>query len=82
MTDVTHRRVVDLTGEQCPMTFVKAKLAVDALAEGDQIEMTLRGSEAIRTVPRTLKADGHAIVAVRREGDVWRLVVEKGQGGA
>jgi len=72
-------REVDLTGEVCPMTFVKAKLHLDAVAVGDALTLKLKAGEQIRNVPRSLRDEGHRIEAVRREGDLYYLVVRKGE---
>ncbi|MBM3472178.1 MAG: sulfurtransferase TusA family protein [Armatimonadetes bacterium] len=72
-------REVDLTGEVCPMTFVKAKLHLDAIAVGDALTLTLKAGEQIRNVPRSLRDEGHRIEAVRREGDRYHLLVRKGE---
>ena len=75
----TLTATVDLTGEVCPMTFVKAKLRLEQIAPGQILELVLKEGEQMRSVPISLKAEGHKIEAVRREGDRYHLLVRKGE---
>jgi TusA-related sulfurtransferase len=56
-------RVLDITGEVCPMTFVRTRLALDAMAPGQTLLVLLRGDEPVRNVPRTAAEQGHAVLA-------------------
>jgi tRNA 2-thiouridine synthesizing protein A len=75
----TAVREVDLTGEVCPMTFVRAKLQLDATPVGETLTLVLKAGEQIRNVPRSLRDEGHAIEAVQQDGDRYRLLVRKGE---
>jgi len=82
MTDSNRtpaRESLDLTGEVCPMTFVKAKLRLERVATGEVVEIVLKEGEQMRSVPMSLKAEGHKIEAVRRDGDRYHLLVRKGE---
>jgi len=59
------------------MTFVKTKLKLESLQPGDILEVTLKKGAALQDVPRTLKAEGHKIIDLRQEGDVFRLLIKK-----
>lgn len=76
----TATRRVDLTGEVCPMTFVKAKLHLDQVEAGEALEIVLREGEQLRNVPASLKNEGHAIESVQREGGCYYVLVRK-EGG-
>ncbi|MGD8238463.1 MAG: sulfurtransferase TusA family protein [Armatimonadota bacterium] len=69
---------VDLTGEVCPMTFVRTKLHLEKLSPGDLIELVLKPGEQMRNVPQSLKAEGHRIEKVTGETDRFHLIVRKG----
>ena len=56
-------RVLDITGEVCPMTFVRTRLALDALAPGQVLLVLLRGEEPVRNVPRTAVEHGHEVLS-------------------
>jgi tRNA 2-thiouridine synthesizing protein A len=77
--ETTVARSVDLTGEVCPMTFVKTKLHLDRLETGESLILVLKEGEQMRNVPISLKAEGHRIEAVRNEGDRFYLLVRKGE---
>jgi tRNA 2-thiouridine synthesizing protein A len=52
-------RRIDITGEICPMTFVRARLALDGMASGEILLVRLRGEEPLRNVPRSAEQLGH-----------------------
>ncbi len=79
MSDETVARRLDLCGEICPVNFVKTVLALEELEQGELLEVTLSGTEAITNLPRSVKQAGYAIEAVERLGeDGLRLRVRKG----
>jgi len=53
---------LDITGEVCPMTFVRTRLMLDRLAPGRTLLVRLRGDEPIRNVPRMAESLGHKIL--------------------
>ncbi len=77
--EATPRRCVDLTGEVCPMTFVRAKLHLEQIAPGEVLEFVLKEGEQMRNVPRSIKDDGHRIEDVRQDEDRYHLLVRKRQ---
>lgn len=69
---------VDLRGVSCPTNFVKAKLALEMLDEGDQVEFLLDDGEPVKNVPRSLKGEGHKLLGLKQadEGH-YVLSIEK-----
>jgi TusA-related sulfurtransferase len=65
MQDVTCE--IDITGDICPMTFVRTRLALDRMAPGETLRVRLKGEEPLRNVPRTAAEQGHEVLA--RETD-------------
>lgn len=61
-------QTLDITQEVCPLTFVKAKLAVERMAPGEVLEIRLKGDEPLENVPRSLIDLGHEILSVEPEG--------------
>jgi len=79
MHEVT--RTVDITREVCPMTYVRTKLALEALGEGAVLEVWLRGEEPLRNVPRSAREDGHDVLVLEPRGDgSHRLLLRKREG--
>ena len=76
MSAEVHR--VDITGEVCPMTYVRAKLKLEALAPGELLEVLLAGDEPLRNVPRSAREEGHEVVSLQPlAGGAWRLLLRK-----
>ncbi len=55
---------IDITREVCPMTYVRVKLAVEALEDGATLEVILRGSEPLTNVPRSAVEEGHEVLSI------------------
>lgn len=71
---------IDLRGVCCPTNFVKAKLAMEMVESGEIVEFLLDDGEAVKNVPRSLKADGHKLLGLKEEeGGSYRLRIEKGE---
>jgi tRNA 2-thiouridine synthesizing protein A len=69
---------LDITGVVCPMTFVKAKVAIEELDKGQIIEIHLNEGEPLLNVPRSLKEDGHKVIDVQKSAQGTYLIrVEK-----
>ena len=61
------------------MTYVRTKLALEALETGQVLEVRLRGEEPRRNVPASAQDDGHAVLAlVPREDGSYVLLLRKG----
>ncbi|MBK5275927.1 MAG: sulfurtransferase TusA family protein [Desulfuromonadales bacterium] len=71
-------QVIDLRGVSCPTNFVKVKLALEELENGDQTTILLDDGEAVKNVPRSLKAEGHKLLALKQaEEGHYVLELEK-----
>jgi TusA-related sulfurtransferase len=69
---------LDITGELCPMTFVRTRLALDRIASGQTLLVLLRGDEPRRNVPRTAVEQGHAVLAENIGADgITRLLLRR-----
>jgi tRNA 2-thiouridine synthesizing protein A len=72
-------RQVDITREVCPMTYVRTKLALEPLGEGELLEVLLKGEEPLRNVPKSAREEGHQVVSMTERPDgVTALVLKKG----
>jgi TusA-related sulfurtransferase len=70
---------VDITTVVCPVTFVKTKVALEELDDGQVLEVRLNDGEPIQNVPRSLKDEGHKVISVNRNADgTYLLRVIKG----
>lgn len=55
---------LDITREVCPMTYVRVKLAVEALDDGATLEVMLRGTEPLENVPQSAREEGHEVLSL------------------
>lgn len=71
--------VLDLRGVMCPINFVKTKLQLEQMDDGSVLEVHLDDGEPIVNVPRSVKDEGHKIVAIESEddGSWYKLIVRK-----
>jgi tRNA 2-thiouridine synthesizing protein A len=56
-------RLLDVTSDTCPMTFVRTRLALERLSAGDLLRVLVRGAEPRDSVPRMAEAQGHAVLS-------------------
>jgi len=71
-------QLIDLRGVSCPTNFVKAKLALEDLENGAIAQILLDDGEPVKNVPRSLKSDGHRLIALKQaEEGHYILELEK-----
>ena len=63
--DVIPHTTVDLCGEICPFTFVRTKLALEALPFGSVLRVVVDHPPAARNVPRSATEWGQEVLGVR-----------------
>ena len=69
---------VDITDKVCPMTFVKAKVAIDELEDGEMLDIRMNEGEPVQNVPRSMKEEGHQILKlIDNEDGTYTLYVKK-----
>jgi TusA-related sulfurtransferase len=70
---------VDITTVVCPVTFVKTKVALEEMEDGQVLEVRLNSGEPIQNIPRSLKDEGHKVTNVTQTEDgAFLLTVVKG----
>lgn len=70
------RRVLDLRGIRCPLSWAKARVVLDTLGRGQTLDLLLDDPQAARDIPRAAEASGHSVVAVSAAGPPWRVTIE------
>ena len=74
-----HDKAIDITAETCPMTFVRTRLALDALSTGQILLVRLAGADPLANVPRAAADQGHDPLELLQQADgSWLLVIQKG----
>lgn len=78
MADYNIDDTVDITDVVCPVTFVKAKVALEELEEGQILAVRMNDGEPVQNVPRSIKEEGHQILKLDENGDgTYTLIVKK-----
>ena len=73
---MTH--TLDITKEHCPMTFVKTKLKLAQIAEGDILEVLLTDGEPLNNVPRSATEQGFKVLDISKvEGNIYKVTIQK-----
>lgn len=73
MADFTIDETVDITDVVCPMTFVKAKVAMEELEIGQVLSVHMNDGEPVQNVPRSFKEEGQQVL---KQTDNDKLMAE------
>ncbi len=73
---------LNLCGVKCPLNWAKAKVRLEYLDQGDQLELVIDDPKGRRDIPRAAEAEGYAIVEIAQTTasdtpQQWRIVIEK-----
>ncbi|MGN0153662.1 MAG: sulfurtransferase TusA family protein [Lachnospiraceae bacterium] len=78
MADFEIDDTVDITDVVCPVTFVKAKVALEELDDGQILAIRLNDGEPVQNVPRSIKEEGHQVLKLdTNEDGTYTLIVKK-----
>lgn len=78
MEEIQFDEQVDITNKVCPMTFVKAKVTMDELEDGEILAIRMNDGEPVQNVPRSMKEEGHKIMKLQdNEDGTYTLYVRK-----
>ena len=69
---------VDITDVVCPVTFVKAKVAIEELEIGQILAVRMNDGEPVQNVPRSFKDEGQQILKlIHNEDGTYDLILKK-----
>lgn len=78
MSEIQFDDQVDITDVVCPVTFVKAKVALEELDDGEILAVRMNDGEPEQNVPRSIKEEGHQILKLLdNEDGTYTLFVKK-----
>lgn len=78
MSELVVDASVDITDVVCPVTFVKAKVALEELEDGEILSIHMKDGEPVQNVPRSIKEEGHQILKLVDNADgTYDLLVKK-----
>ena len=70
--------ILDITKEHCPMTFVKTKLELAKLKEGEILEVLLSEGEPLNNVPKSAIEQGFEVLSIEHvEGTKHKVTIKK-----
>ena len=89
MTNATIKPdyILDITQDVCPITYVKVRLKIEKMGEGETLEVLLLGREPAKNVPQAVTELGHLILSLdkllldgsERKCGLYRLLIKKMQ---
>ncbi|TLY18527.1 MAG: hypothetical protein E6K67_07015, partial [Nitrospirae bacterium] len=68
---------LDLRGVMCPINYVKTKLKLEMMDEGQILEVWLDAGDPIRNVPQSLRNDGQKVMSEIASENFFKVTVEK-----
>ena len=78
MAEIKVDETVDITDKVCPLTFVKAKVTLDELDDGEVLAIRMNDGEPVQNIPRSIKEEGHQILKLEdNEDGTYTLYVKK-----
>ena len=76
--DIKADDFVDITDVVCPVTFVKTKVALEELDDGQILQVHINDGEPVQNVPRSIKEEGHQVLKlVDNEDGTYELFIKK-----
>ncbi|MQN01826.1 MAG: sulfurtransferase TusA family protein [Lachnospiraceae bacterium] len=77
-SDIKIDETVDITDVVCPVTFVKTKVALEEMDDGQVLSVHMNDGEPVQNVPRSVKEEGHQILKLIDNNDgTYDLLVRK-----
>ena len=78
MSEIQFDDQVDITDVVRSVTFVKAKVALEELDDGEILAVRMNDGEPVQNVPRSIKEEGHQILKLLdNEDGTYTLFVKK-----
>ncbi len=78
-TSVSPDYFLDITQEVCPITFVRTKLLLERMTEGEVVEVRLNDGEPLINVPRSAAELGHLVIdRWQEDNSIHHILIRKG----
>lgn len=68
---------LDLRGVICPYNFVKTKLKLETMKEGQILSVLLDEGDPIRNVPRSVENEGHTVLGQELIDRTYRVLIRR-----
>jgi TusA-related sulfurtransferase len=67
--------VLDLRGVRCPLNWARAKVHLETLSRGAELELILDDPKGARDIPRAAEAEGYAVLEIEQRPRDWRVLI-------
>lgn len=75
---VAPTRELNIKGEVCPYTFVRSKLALEELRDGDVLRVITDYPPAVKNVPQSASNEGHEVLDIAQLNETdWAILIRK-----
>lgn len=71
---------LDLRGVICPYNFVKTKLKLESMENGQVLSVILDSGDPIRNVPQSVQNEGHTVLSQEQIDQAYRVIIKKKDG--
>jgi len=68
---------LDLRGVICPYNFVKTKLKLETMKEGQVLSVLLDAGDPIRNVPLSVSNEGHQVLSQEPVEQSFRVIIRR-----
>jgi len=68
---------LDLRGVICPYNFVKTKLKLETMQEGQILSVILDAGDPIRNVPQSVRNEGHHVLSQEPVDQSFRVIIRR-----
>ena len=68
---------LDLRGVICPYNFVKTKLKLETMEEGQILSVILDAGDPIRNVPKSVTNEGHQVLSQEPLEQSYRVMIRR-----
>ncbi len=68
---------LDLRGVICPYNFVKTKLKLETMQEGQILSVILDAGDPIRNVPQSVTNEGHQVLSQEPIDHSFRVIIRR-----
>ncbi|WP_456402402.1 sulfurtransferase TusA family protein [Persephonella sp.] len=78
MEKINIDRELDLRGEVCPFTFVKSKLIIEQMDNGQVLRVLLDYKPSVENVPKSMREEGQEVIDIKQiEPNLWEVIIRK-----
>ena len=68
---------LDLRGVICPYNFVKTKLKLEVMEEGQVLSILLDAGDPVRNVPQSIRNEGHTVLSQELVDQAYRVIIRR-----